>query len=117
MKHYHELLAQYRPSQTEYESYDGVSRHHIAVLALFDHDWEQHLLVQQCSTGVLADALGLDEWEYALYLVTSSGAIHVHTFFDAERIPWVEAATLVQCWSRNGHYDGMSNDFESDTFD
>lgn len=111
------MLAQYRPAPSEHEAHDGPTGHHVAVLAVFDHDWEQHLLVKQCSTGPVAHALGMDEWEYRLYYKSGDLVVHTHTFFDAERTPWVEAAEMVACWSRHGHYGGTVNSFESDTFE
>lgn len=108
----------YTPSQSEYEVCDGShTRHHVVVRAVFDHDWEQHLLVQQCSTGAVATMLGMDAWEFALYLVSSGDVIHLHTFFDAERCPFAEAAQMVECWERTGHYGGVLNGVESDSFD
>lgn len=118
MNPYLALLADWTPARNEFESAHLGHAHHVAVLAVFDHDWQHHLLVQQCSTGPVAAALGMDEWTYALYLV-SDGPVLIHTFFDrsyADGAPWVEAAALVSCWSRSGHYDGRSNAFESDTF-
>lgn len=117
MREHHEMLAQYRPAQQEYEAYDGLHGHHVAVLAVFDHDWEQHLLVKQCSTGPAADFLGMNQWEYALYYRNDDAVIHIHTFFDVERTPWVQAAEMVACWSQHGHYGGTQNAVESDSFD
>lgn len=113
---YEKVLQQYQPSQTEYENNDGVNTHHVVILAVFDHDWEQHLLVKQCSTGVLAEFMGMNRWEYALYHACDD-LTHICTFFDAERSPWVEAAEMVACWSKHGHYGGKSNAVESDSFD
>lgn len=119
MREHYEMLAQYRPAQTEFDVYDErlASGHHVAILAVFDHDWEQHLLVQQCSTGAVADALGMSEWEYRLYYKQGDLVVHIHTFFDAERTPWAQAAEMVACWSLNGHYGGTQNAVESDSFD
>lgn len=117
MDPYVKLLTQYMPTQTEYETYNNGSGEHVVILAIFDHDWEQHLLVQQCSTGVGARLLGLDEWQYAFYYVSSSNIIHVRTFFDAERVPFVEAAQMVAEWMEGGHYGGTQNAVESDMFD
>ncbi len=117
MNEYNALLSQYRPSQTEYDLYSGPSGHHVVILAVFDHDWEQHLLVQQCSTGPVAEALGMNEWQYAFYYVSGSDIIHVRTFFDAECVPFVEAAEMVAEWVREGHYGGTQNAVESDIFD
>lgn len=110
---YHNLLAQFRPGQQEFDRYDSSGGHHVAILAVFDHDWEQHLLVQQCSTGPVAALLGMDSWEFALYHVTGEMVTLVHTFFDATHKPWVEAATMVAHWSQHGHYGGLSNAIEA----
>lgn len=117
MSRYQQLLSEYIPTQTEYEHHDGVHRHHVIILAVFDHDWEQHLLVQQCTTGGASRLLGMDKWEYVLYYVSGEDVIHIHTFFDAESAPLVEAAQLATCWLKEGHYGGMSNSVESDSFD
>ena len=74
---YTSLLAQFRSGQTEFDSYPHPHEgRHVAVLAVFDHDWEQHLLVQQCSTGPVARLLGMDSWEFALYHVTGDIVTH-----------------------------------------
>ena len=114
MNNYSNLLAQYVPTQAEYSTDDG--SHHVAVLAVFDHDWEQHLLVQQCSTGAAASLLGMNKWEYAFYYVSGSDVVHVRTFFDVEHAPFVEAAQMVAEWVREGHYGGTQNAIESDIF-
>lgn len=122
MSPYGSILSQHYVGAGEYEWGDDVMRHHIVVLAIFDHDWQQHVLVQQCSTGPVADAMGMNRWEYAFYFVQGirkRGAefIHVRTFFDAERAPFVEAAQMVECWTQHGHYGGTLNSVESDMFD
>lgn len=118
MSIYARLLAkEYVPNQTDYECRHAAYTDHIAILAVFDHDWEQHLLVKQCSTGTVARFLGMDKWEYALYYVSGNdNIIHLRTFFDAERTPFVEAAAMVECWQRTGHYGGTTNAVESDAF-
>lgn len=120
MNPYRELLGQYAPSQTEFEAYPSQScGHHVAILAVFDHDWEQHLLVQQCSTGAVAEALGMNAWEYALYYVSGDDVVHLRTFFDVPhgRPPFAEAAGMVAEWLTTGHYGGTTNTFEADTFE
>jgi hypothetical protein len=114
---YQRLLAQYRPTQTDFEQRSTSGADHVIVRAVFDHDWEQHLLVQQCSTGVAAQLMGLDEWAYALYYVSGDEIIHVRTFFDAPACPFTEAAQMVETWQTEGHYGGDSNSIESDMFD
>lgn len=113
MNQYARLLTNYRPFQTEFE-HEG---DHVVVLAVFDHDWEQHLLVQQCSTHTAARFLHMDRWEFALYYVCGDDIVHLHTFFDAPSAPLVEAAQMVTTWKQHGHYGGLSNAVESDSFD
>lgn len=117
MEPHYKLLTQYTPTQTEYEAYDGSGGHHVAILAVFDHDWEQHLLVKQCSTGTVAHFLGMDRWEYRLYYRQNDMIVHIRTFFDADRTPWTEAAEMIACWTQHGHYGGTQNAIESDSFD
>lgn len=118
MSPYAHILTKYAPGQTELEVRDGPHVHHVVVLAVFDHDWEQHVLVQQCTTGPIARALGMHKWEFALYFVSAGEAIRIRTFFDATRAPLVEAAAMIECWVESGcwHYGGRSNAVESDIF-
>lgn len=120
MTTYRALLSTYTPAQTEYE--EALDRHHrlhVVVRAVFDHDWEYHLLVQQCTSGPAARLLGMKQWEYALYFCGAGEVIHICTFFDATRCPFVEAASMVEEWEASGcgHYGGRSNSVESDIFD
>jgi len=109
-----ELLSTYRPGLPELEHADPVGSTYVAVLAEFNHDWQHHLLVKSCHTGPLARLLGMDGWEFSLWFVDHLGPVRVHTFFDAERAPYVEAATMVECWRSHGHYGGVSNALDAD---
>lgn len=120
MNPYTRVLAQYDPGRRDYYAYVcGGHGHHVTIVAVFDHDWEQHLLVQQCSVGAIAEALGMNAWEYALYYVSGDDVIHLRTFFDVPhgRPPFAEAAQMVAEWLATGHYGGATNTFEADTFE
>jgi hypothetical protein len=95
-----ELLYGYQPGQNEFEA-ETCS---VVVLAVFDHDYlGQHLLVQEWD--------GSNEqprWGYVLVFLTPDPVV-VHRFAAPYgQIPWVQAATLVACWSQNGHWDGAA---------
>lgn len=75
----------------------------VEYIGLFDHDYEQHLLVQEWD--FFADN---PCWIYALWFHGVHGLELVHrwdspedvTRWDEGRIPWVEAAGLVVSWSK-----------------
>jgi hypothetical protein len=89
-------------SQTEFDDDDAS----ICILVMFDHDWEQHLLVQQWDHTAPA---GERRWMYALWYIGSGGApVLVRTYRDVRHgdVPYLSAAALVGCWRRHGHYGG-----------
>jgi hypothetical protein len=74
------------------------------VLAVFDHDWEAHVLVQEW------DRLATEpRWVYSLWFVDSAGARRVHEF-DAPwpRVPFAAAAEVVERWRFGAKGTGMA---------
>jgi hypothetical protein len=98
------LVSHYRMTATEFESDKAA----VCVLIVFDHDWEQHLLVQQW------DHTAPDRerrWVYALWYIPSGDApVLVRTYPDVPHgdIPYMSAASIVDCWRDHGHYGGAA---------
>ncbi len=85
-----ELVAVFRPGQTDLESQVAA----VCVLAVFDHDFEWHLLVQVWDKMVPRSER---RWRYALYFCADGEVSLVCDFPDVAHgdVPFVEAATVV----------------------
>lgn len=69
----------------------------VEVLAVFDHDHQAHVLVQEWVHGGAEP-----RWAYRLWFRDGTDVVPVHFFADAEwpDPPLVEAATIVAEWRR-----------------
>lgn len=69
----------------------------IEVIAVFDHDYACHVLVQEWEH--FADE---PQWEYSLWLIDGNGATRVHRFSAPwPKAPLVAAAQLADHWRQN----------------
>lgn len=67
----------------------------VEVLAVFDHDYQAHILVQEWDhTSVKPN------WSYRLWFIDGQIVVPVYSFLDAAwpHPPFVQAATIVQEW-------------------
>lgn len=73
------------------------------VLAVFDHDWERHVLTQHWDR---TDST--PRWVYALWFLDADGAVLIGTW-RTQRAPLIHVAALVMTWKEHGHYGGQSS--------
>lgn len=67
----------------------------VEVLAVFDHDYQAHILVQEWDhTSVKPN------WSYRLWFTDGQVFVPVHSFLDAAwpMPPFIQAATIVEEW-------------------
>lgn len=67
----------------------------VEVLAVFDHDYQAHVLVQEWD-----HTSATPNWSYRLWFIDGQIVVPVHSFLDASwpQPPFVQAATIAQEW-------------------
>lgn len=73
------------------------------VLAVFDADWERHVLTQHWDHTDPAP-----RWVYCLWHVSEGGATLIGSW-RTEHAPLIHVAALVMTWKEHGHYGGQSS--------
>jgi hypothetical protein len=87
------LLDEWQVGMTEDYSHPDV---HWCVKAMFDHDWEHHVLVKQWHK----DGDWFSPAGYSLWLISDGFATFVDEWPNAQRPPLIHAASLVASWTR-----------------
>lgn len=73
------------------------------VLAVFDHDWERHVLTQHWDRTEESP-----RWVYCLWFLDADGAVLINSW-RTKRAPLIHVAALVALWKEHGHYGGQSS--------